>query len=85
MLRMGLQDDIYLVGSARAIVGIMPEFTGRFADVGHHVLRTHKFSAGAPGFEDIDQHDLPECLRRVVKLLPNKIKGVGFVWRCGRG
>ena len=62
--RMGLQDDMTLVGSAAKLNGAWHELEATLAGAGHP-LRSCKCSVWPPGFEDHEDQGLPDAIRHL--------------------
>eukprot|EP00974_Lingulodinium_polyedra_P046430 4447602-Lingulodinium_polyedra.AAC.1 len=73
--RVGLQDDVTLFGSAQCIGRMWPSLVGRLEQAGRR-LRPHKCSAWAPGWEDAEEHELPEACRQLLQLVPRSRSSV---------
>ena len=68
-LRIGYQDDYYVVGKARAIVDGWEKMERILLADGHRLRRT-KCSAWAPAWDDAEQSGLPGSLQELYAKVP---------------
>ena len=72
LTRIGLQDDMTLVGSAAAVI-----IEGTLADAGHRLR--YKCGVWAPGFEQFEDLELPTEVRNLCMSVPRKRHGVSLL------
>ena len=76
--RIGLQDDMTFIGSAAAMNRSWNSIESSSADAGHR-LRGHKCGVWAPGFEQVEDQELPTEVRDLCTRVPRKRHGVSLL------